>query len=121
VPAGVNSADPSRPDNIIYDINTIGLPLRALMYERQKDMAILPTKTPTFRTKLTMAAEFIAWAADRLHGLGKSLWFVVDGAYARVTPYRRGQTIAPLAIGLALMVAGRLREDSFHAKTHTPR
>jgi DDE superfamily endonuclease len=60
---------------------TIGLPLRALLYVRQKDIAQLPRRTQVkFRTKLEMAAERIAWAADRLHGLGKTLWIVVDGA-----------------------------------------
>src|SRR5262249_37762995 len=52
--------------------HTLGLPLRALMYVRQRDVARLPGQTPTFRSKLAMAAELIAWAAERLHGLGKS-------------------------------------------------
>jgi DDE superfamily endonuclease len=62
----------------------IGLPLRALMYVRRKDAAPLRTcyRVP-FQTKLTMAATLIAWLARWLHFVGKPLWIVADGAYAK--------------------------------------
>jgi hypothetical protein len=85
--------------------HTIGLPLRASLYVRQNDMAKLPKKTPTFRTKLTMAADFIAWTADRLQGLGKALWFVVDGAYAK-------RPVFQAAKSHRVVLVSRLRKDA---------
>jgi hypothetical protein len=63
---------------------TIGLPVRALLYVRRKDLPKLPGwYGVTFRTKLVMAAELLTWAADWLRYLGKALWVAVDGAYAK--------------------------------------
>ena len=61
---------------------TIGLPLLALMYVRQKDIAPLTTlyKIP-FQTKLQLAAQLLRWLAVGLHSLGKTVWIVCDGAY----------------------------------------
>src|SRR5260370_17435 len=61
----------------------IGLPLRALLYVRQKDVALLTRwYKVAFQTKLQQAATLVQWAADWLRFLGKSLWVVADGAYA---------------------------------------
>ena len=63
---------------------TIGLPLRALLYVRARDIGRLTTLYGVgFRTKLQMAAELVTWAADWLRYLGKVLWVVADGAYAK--------------------------------------
>jgi hypothetical protein len=44
---------------------TIGLPWRALLYVRARDVGRLTTLSGVrFRTKLEMAAELVAWAAD---------------------------------------------------------
>ena len=84
----------------------IGLPLRALLYVRQKDMAKLPRRTKVkFRTKLTMAAELIAWSADRLQWLGKTVWFVVDGAYGK-------RPVLQKAKAKNVVVVSRLRKDA---------
>src|ERR1700730_14323121 len=62
----------------------IGLPLRALLYVRQKDIAHLPRWYKVrFRTKLEMAATLVTWLANGLKYLGKTLWVVADGAYAK--------------------------------------
>jgi hypothetical protein len=61
----------------------IGLPLRALLYIRQQDLPKLPRRLGwTFRTKLELAGELVAWVAEILGHTGKAIWFVVDGAYA---------------------------------------
>jgi len=86
--------------------DTIGLPLRALLYVRQKDMAKLPRRTKVrFRTKLTMAADLIAWSADRLQWLGKTVWFVVDGGYGK-------RPVLQKAKQKNVVVVGRLRKDA---------
>src|SRR5262249_49161427 len=58
---------------------TIGLPLRALLYVRQKDSRVLMRwyKVP-FRTKLQQAATLLAWAATWLRRLRRPRWGVVD-------------------------------------------
>jgi hypothetical protein len=84
----------------------IGLPLRAWLYVRQKDIGKLPRwyRVP-FRTKLEMAAEAVAWLADWLRSLGKTLWLVADGAYAK-RPFLKAARAA------AVVVVSRLRHDA---------
>lgn len=87
---------------------TISLPLRALMYVRLKDRVKLPPKTRAqvpFRTKLEMAVELIAWAAPLLNWLGKSLWIVADGAYAK-------RPLLRAARAMSVVVVSRLRKDA---------
>jgi hypothetical protein len=84
----------------------IGLPLRALLYVRQKDIAKLPRRTKvTFRTKLEMAAELITWAAEHVRLLGKSLWVVMDGAYGK-------KPVLKKAKAQGVIVVSRLRKDA---------
>ena len=86
----------------------LGLPLRALLYIRQKDLAKLaPWKRDRFpfRTKLALAAELVSWVAQWLHYLGKTLWFVVDGAYAK-RPFLKAAAAA------GVIVVSRLRKDA---------
>ncbi len=85
---------------------TIGLPLRALLYVRRQQIGLLHTLYGlTFRTKLDMGAELVTWLADWLRYLGKMLWLVCDGAYAK-RPFLK----AALAAGL--VVVSRLRKDA---------
>lgn len=88
--------------------SAIGLPLRAVMYIRQKDLGALsrPTrKVVPFRTKLAMAAELIAWAANILHWLGRSVWVVADGAYGK-------RPVLRAAKANGVVVVSRLRKDA---------
>jgi hypothetical protein len=64
----------------------IGLPLLARLYVRKKDVAaqaLTGRRQVRFQTKLAMAAELITWAAPWLQLLGRTLWVVTDGAYAK--------------------------------------
>jgi DDE superfamily endonuclease len=84
----------------------IGLPLRALLYVRCQDVAKLPRPAKVaFRTKLEMAASLVAWVADGLHYLGKTLWVAADGAYAQ-RPFLQAARAAHV------VVVSRLRKDA---------
>jgi hypothetical protein len=84
----------------------IGLPLRALLYVRARDISRLTTLYGvSFRTKLEMAAELVTWAADWLRYLGKVLWVVADGAYAK-RPFLKAARAA------GVVVVSRLRKDA---------
>jgi hypothetical protein len=62
----------------------IALPLLARLYVRQKDLpSIAPKYRPAFRTKLEMAVELMRWASSWLGHMGKPVWVVADGAYAK--------------------------------------
>jgi len=94
----------------------IGLPLRALLYVRQKDLSkIAPWNRQQFpfRTKLELAAELVGWIAQQLRFLGKPLWIVADGAYAK-----RPFVQAVLAAGVVLV--SRLRKDAALWSLPTP-
>jgi hypothetical protein len=86
----------------------LGLPLRALLYIRQKDLVTLApwdrARFP-FRTKLELAAQLVTWVAQWLRYLGKTLWFVVDGAYAK-RPFLKAAAAA------GVVVVSRLRKDA---------
>jgi len=89
---------------------TLPLPLLARLYIRRKDLAGIPDKhRPPFRTKLELAVELVRWAATWLGFLGKPLWVVVDGAYAKA-PF-----LKPV-MGLGVTVVSRLRRDA-HLRT----
>jgi hypothetical protein len=84
----------------------IGLPLRALLYVRQKQIGLLTRRYGvTFQTKLAMAAELVEWLADHLRFLEKPLWVVVDGAYAKRPFLKR-------ALAAGVTVVSRLRKDA---------
>ena len=85
---------------------TIGLPLTALLYVRQKQIALLRCLYQVvFRTKLEMAAELVEWLVFWLQYTGKVLWIVVDGAYAKRPFLRR-------ALAAGVVVVSRLRKDA---------
>jgi hypothetical protein len=85
---------------------SIALPLWALLYVRRKDIKALPRwyRVP-FRTKLEMAADLVHWAVDWLQLLGKAVWVVADGAYAKRPFLRR-------VLALGVVVVSRLRKDA---------
>jgi hypothetical protein len=84
----------------------IGLPLRALLYVRHKDIGkLVPWYRVSFQTKLQQAATLVAWAADWLKYLGKVLWVVADGAYAK-------RVFLKAAQAAQVVVVSRLRKDA---------
>ena len=85
---------------------TIGLPLLAWLYVRQKDLAKIPPRYGwTFQTKLELAARLVVWLVGWVRYLGKTLWVVVDGGYAKA-PFLRA------ALQAGVTVVGRLRKDA---------
>jgi DDE superfamily endonuclease len=93
---------------------TIGLPLRALLYVRQKQIIWLQRLYGvTFQTKLEMAAALVEWLAQCLHFVGKTLWVVSDGAYAKRPFLRR-------ALAAGVVVVSRLRKDAALRSVPTP-
>jgi DDE superfamily endonuclease len=84
----------------------IALPLLARLYVRKKDLHGIEAKhRPEFRTKLELAVELLRWAKKWLGLLGKPLWVVADGAYAKAN------FLKP-AMALGMTVVSRLRCDS---------
>ena len=86
----------------------IGLPLLARMYVRRKDIVaqqLTSLRQVTFQTKLVMAGELVSWAAARLQGLGRKLWVVADGAYAK-------KAFLKAAAQAQVIVVSRLRKDA---------
>jgi len=84
----------------------LGLPLRAWLYVRRKDVGQLPRRYGvTSRTKLGMAAEAVAWLVGWLKYLGKALWVVADGACAK-RPFLKAAQAA------GVVVVSRLRKDA---------
>ena len=87
---------------------TIALPLLARMYVRQKDIIaqkLTFLRKVTFQTKLVMAGELVAWAAAKLRFLGRPLWVVADGAYAKRAFLRAAKAAQTI-------VVSRLRKDA---------
>jgi hypothetical protein len=93
----------------------ISLPLRALLYVRQRDIPNLPAHYGwTFRTKLELAAELLDWAAGLARGSGRRLEVVVDGAYAK-RPFLQAARSA------GVVVISRLRRDAGLRSLPAPR
>jgi hypothetical protein len=77
-----------------------------MLYVRQIDLPkIAPWYQVKFQTKLEQAAELVEWAVQTLYGLGKSLWIVADGAYAKRPFLRR-------ALAAGVVIVSRLRKDA---------
>jgi hypothetical protein len=84
----------------------IGLPLRARLYVRRKDVPCLPQRAGwSFHTKLELAAELVRWAAHWVRTAGKAVRVVVDGFYAK-RPFLR------TAAACGVTVVSRLRRDA---------
>jgi len=91
----------------------LALPLRALLYVRQRTLAAIPKcRGWKFRTKLVLAAKLLEWAAPALKAAGKIVWIAVDGAYAK-RPFLRA------ARQQGVIVVSRLRKDA-HLRTLPP-
>jgi hypothetical protein len=84
----------------------IALPLLARLYVRKKDLGGIDKRhRPAFRTKLELAVELVRWAKCWLGFLGKPLWVVADGAYAKAA------FLKPV-IASGVVVVSRLRKDA---------
>jgi hypothetical protein len=85
---------------------TIGLPLLAWLYVRSKDIPTLPARYGwTFQTKLELAGGLVQWLVRWTRLLGKPLWVVVDGGYAKA-PFLKP------ALAAGVVIVGRLRKDA---------
>jgi prepilin-type N-terminal cleavage/methylation domain-containing protein len=85
---------------------TISLPLAARLYVRAQNMFLLRVLHGwIFRTKLELAAMLLEWAAGWLKYLGKTVWVVADGAYAKRPFLRRAKAAC-------VTVVSRLRKDA---------
>lgn len=85
---------------------TIGLPLLAALYVRRVDLAnIMSCSRPKFQTKLEQAAALVECLSGWLKWLGKTLWIVTDGAYAKKPFLRRAHKAGAI-------VVSRLRKDA---------
>jgi hypothetical protein len=84
----------------------LALPLRAMLYVRNKTMPTIPRKRRwKFRTKLELAARLVEWLAELVKKAGKTLWVVVDGGYTKSPFLKR-------ALAAGVVVVGRLRKDA---------
>ena len=84
----------------------LALPLRAMLYVRQKTMPTIPPwRDWTFATKLVLAARLVEWIAPIVKKAGKTLWIVVDGGYVKAPFLKR-------ALRAGATVIGRLRKDA---------
>lgn len=87
----------------------IGLPLRALMYARQKDLQALENvdRAPwAFRTKLELAAELVEWCVILFQNwFDRPVMVIADGAYAKRPFLRRVMQSGAIAVS-------RLRKDA---------
>jgi DDE family transposase len=84
----------------------IGLPVRAALYVRRKDIGTIPPEYRwPFRTKLELAAGLIAWLAVWVGTTSKALWLVMDGAYAK-------RVVLRAAKAAGATVVSRLRRDA---------
>lgn len=84
----------------------IGLPVRAALYVRRKDIPTIPPQYRwPFRTKLELAAELIGWLAVWAGTATKALWLVMDGAYAK-------RVVLRAAKAAGATVVSRLRHDA---------
>jgi hypothetical protein len=84
----------------------LALPLRAMLYVRQKTIPTIPNERGwQFRTKLELAAHLIEWIAPLVKQAGKTLRVVVDGGYTKAPFLKR-------ALATGTIVIGRLRKDA---------
>ena len=83
------------------------MPLRAMLYVRQKTMAAIPKKRRwgRFATKLQLAARLVEWIVPPLKNAGKTVWVVIDGGYTKRPFLRR-------ALKTGVTIVGRLRKDA---------
>ena len=86
----------------------IALPLRSLLYVREKDVPALEEKYGwKFRTKLELAVDLVTWFVKSVRSLDIEckIWLVTDGAYA-------GRPVLKPLTDLGVVVFSRLRKDA---------
>jgi hypothetical protein len=84
----------------------LGLPLLARLYVRRKDVPGVPRRQGwAFRTKLELAADLVAWAAERVRSAGRAVRVVADGFYAK-------RPLLKAAAAAGVGVVSRLRRDA---------
>jgi hypothetical protein len=84
----------------------VALPLLDRLYVRRKNLGGIDRRhRPPFRTELELAVDLMWWAVSWLGFLGKLLWVVADGAYAKAPSLK---PMRPLGV----TVVSRLRKDS---------
>lgn len=86
----------------------IALPLRSMLYVREKDVPSLTEKYDwEFRTKLELAVHLMTWFVQtvRMLGIESSIWLVTDGAYA-------GRPVLMPLLEQGVVVFSRLRHDA---------
>lgn len=87
----------------------IGLPLRALMYTRRKDLQVLENidRAPwSFRTKLELAAELVEWCVILFQNwFERPVMAIADGAYAK-------RPFLSRVMKTGAIVVSRLRKDA---------
>ena len=86
----------------------IALPLRSLLYVREKDVPALGEKYGwKFRTKLELAVDLVTWFVKSVRSLDIEckIWLVTDGAYA-------GRPVLKPLTDLGVVVFSRLRKDA---------
>jgi DDE superfamily endonuclease len=84
----------------------LALPLSALLYVRQKDIAPLAEAYGwAFRTKLQLAVELLHWLLPWVRDLGLEIWVVADGGYAK-------KVFLQAARAAGVFVVSRLRKDA---------
>jgi len=85
----------------------VALPLRAMLYVRQRTMALIPRERcwQRFATKLQLAARLVEWIVPILKQAGKTVWIVIDGGYTKRPFLRR-------ALKTGATIVGRLRKDA---------
>jgi hypothetical protein len=85
---------------------TIALPVRAELYVRKKDLPrVPPERRWEFQTKIELAVKQLDWLGFWLKGQGKSIWVVVDGAYAKRAVLKAAKTND-------IFLVSRLRKDA---------
>ena len=85
---------------------TIALPVWSQLYVRAKNLSSLPGEYGwTFRTKLQLAAEQLAWLKQAAAGRFASIWVAADGGDAK-------REFLRAATQQGMVVVSRLRQDA---------
>jgi hypothetical protein len=85
---------------------TLALPFLATLYVRAKDVAKIPKQYDwRFRTKITLAVELLHRVLDWVKTMGKAVWIVADGGYAKKEFLRAARAAL-------VTVVSRLRKDA---------
>ena len=86
----------------------LALPLRAMLYVRQKTMPTIPgsRRWQRFATKLQLAARLVEWIVPLLKKAEKTVWIVIDGGYTKRPFLRRVLKLS------SVVIVGRLRKDA---------